>query len=58
MFSDASDRLPKKLLFGQVKGLRPPGRPRSSFNDVALKNIIVDTVFYHNSSVRSIITLL
>ena len=31
-----NDRLPKKLLFGQVKGLRPPGRPRSSFNDVAL----------------------
>ena len=29
-------RLPKKLLFGEVKGLRPPGRPRSSFNDVAL----------------------
>jgi len=28
--------LPKKLLFGEVKGLRPPGRPRSSFNDVAL----------------------
>ena len=24
------------LGFGQVKGLRPPGRPRSSFNDVAL----------------------
>ena len=25
-----------KLLFGQVKGLHLPGRPRSSFNDVAL----------------------
>ena len=23
------DRLPKKLLFGEVKGLRPPGLPRS-----------------------------
>ena len=32
------DRLPKKLLFGEVKGLRPPGRPRSSFNDVALRD--------------------
>ena len=30
------NRLPKKLLFGEVKGLRPPGCPRSSFNDVAL----------------------
>ena len=31
------DRLPKKLLFGQVKGLRPDlSRPRSSFDDVAL----------------------
>ena len=29
------DRLPKKLLFGQVKGSRPSGRPRLSFNDVA-----------------------
>ena len=29
-----NDRLPKKLLFGEVKGLRPPDRPRSSFNDV------------------------
>ncbi len=27
-----------KLLFGEVKGLRPPGRPRSSFNDVALRD--------------------
>jgi hypothetical protein len=26
------------LLFGEVKGLRPPGRPRSSFNDVTLRN--------------------
>jgi hypothetical protein len=26
----------KKLLFRQVKGLCPPGRPRSNFNDVAL----------------------
>ena len=25
--------MPKKLLFGQVKGRRPPGYPRSSFND-------------------------
>ncbi len=33
-----NDRLPKKLLFGQVKGLRPSGRPRSSFNDVALQH--------------------
>ncbi len=37
-FRVPSDRLPKKLLFGQVKGLRPPGRPRSSFNGVALQD--------------------
>ncbi len=36
VFRMPNDRLPKKLLFGQVKGIRPPGRPRSSFNDVAL----------------------
>ena len=35
-FRMPNDRLPKKLLFGEVKGLCPPGRPRSSFNDVAL----------------------
>ncbi len=34
-----NDRLPKKLLFGEVTGLRPPGRPRSSFNDVALRDV-------------------
>ena len=36
VFRMPNDRLPKKLLFGQVKRLCPPGRPRSSFNDVAL----------------------
>ncbi len=30
------NRLPKNLLFGQVKGLRSPGRPRSSLNVVTL----------------------
>ncbi len=35
VFRMPNDRLPKKLLFGQVKGVRPPGRLRSSFNDVA-----------------------
>ena len=30
-----NDRLPKKLLFDQVKGSRPSGRARLSFNDVA-----------------------
>ncbi len=30
-----NNRLPKKLLFGEVKGLCPCGCPRSSFNDVA-----------------------
>ena len=29
------DRLPKKLLFGQVEGSHPSGRPRLSFIDVA-----------------------
>lgn len=33
-------RMPKKLLFGQLKGLCPPGRPCSSFNDcVFVKNV-------------------
>ena len=36
VFRMPNDRLPKKLLFDQVKGLRPRGRPRSSFNDVAM----------------------
>ena len=39
VFRMPNNRLPKKLLFGEVKappGLRPPGRPRSSFNDDAL----------------------
>ena len=31
-----NNRLPKRLLFGEVKGLRPPGRPRSGFNDATL----------------------
>ena len=30
-----NDRLPKKLLFGQVKGCWPPGCPRSDFNGVS-----------------------
>ena len=34
-FRMPNDRLPKKLLFGQVKGTRPSGRPRLSYNDVA-----------------------
>jgi len=38
VFRMPNDRLPKKLLFGEVKGLRPPGRPTSSFNDVALRD--------------------
>jgi len=38
VFRMPNDRLPKKFLFGEVKGLRPPGRPRSSFNDVALRD--------------------
>jgi len=38
VFRMPNDRLPKKRLFGEVKGLCPPGRPRSSFNDVALRD--------------------
>ncbi len=34
--------LPKKLLFGEVKGLRPPGRPRSV--SMMLHYVIVNTV--------------
>ena len=36
VFRMPNDRMPNKLSFGRVKGPRPPGRPRSSFNDVAL----------------------
>ena len=36
VFRMPNDSLPEKLLFGQVEGHRPPERPRSSFNDVAL----------------------
>ena len=35
VFRMPDDRLPKKLLFGEVKGLRPPGCPRS-INNVML----------------------
>ena len=38
VFRMPNDRLPKKLLFGDVKGLRPPGSPRSSFNDVTSRD--------------------
>ncbi len=38
VFRMPNERLPKKLLFGRVKGPRPPGCPRSSFNDVALSD--------------------
>ena len=38
VFRMPNDRMPKKVLFGKVKGPRPPGRPRSSFNDVALRD--------------------
>ena len=41
MFANNRLAMPKQLLFGEVKGLRPPGcpkktRPRSSFNDFTL----------------------
>ena len=36
--SGHDDKLPEKLLFGQVKGRRPRGCPRSSFNDVAVRD--------------------
>ena len=32
------DRLPKKLLLGQAKGRCPPGCPRSSSSDVAVRD--------------------
>ena len=34
-FRMPNDRLPEKLLFGQVKGTRTSGRPRLIYNDVA-----------------------
>ena len=40
-FRMPDDKLPKKLFFGEVKGARRPGCPRSSFNDAVL---IVRTV--------------
>ena len=33
LFRMPNDRLPKKLLFGEVKGLRPPGPPRYGLID-------------------------
>ena len=39
-FRMPNDRLPKRLLFGQVKDRGPPGCPRSSFSDVAVHDII------------------
>jgi len=41
VFRMPDDRLPEKLLFGEVKGLRPPGRPRSSFNYVIVKTVVL-----------------
>ena len=38
VFRMPDNRLPDNLLFGEVKGLCPPGRPRSNFNDVALRH--------------------
>ena len=38
VFRMPNDRLSKKLLFGEVKGLCPPGRPTSCFNDVAMRD--------------------
>ncbi len=38
VFKLPNNRLPEKLLFGEVKTLCPPGRPRSNFNDVALRD--------------------
>ena len=37
VFKMPNNILPKQLLFAEVKGLRSPGCPRSSFNDVALR---------------------
>jgi len=37
-FRMPNDRLLKKLLVGEVRGLRPPGRPKSNFNDVVLRD--------------------
>ena len=42
VFRMPNDRLRKQLLFGEIKGLRPHGRPRSSFNDVAWRVKLVD----------------
>ena len=33
------NRLPKVMLFGQVKGSNPPGRPRKIWNDIVLSDL-------------------
>ncbi len=38
VFRMPNDRLLEEYLFGEVKGACPPGCPRSSFNDVALRD--------------------
>ena len=38
VFRMPNDELPKKLWFCEVKGLCPAGRPRSSFNDVGVRD--------------------
>ena len=38
VFRMPDDRLPQTLLFGEIRGLRPPGRPGYCFNEVALRD--------------------
>ena len=46
------DRVPKKLLFGQVNGSRPSGRPRLSYNDVAVI-VMNDAILGHTRVLRT-----
>ena len=55
VFRMPNNRPPKKLLFVEVKGLRPLGRPRSSFNNVALcdcQNCCIGRPYYRDAQDR------
>ena len=52
-----NDRLPEKVLFDEVKGLRPPGRPRSSLNDAAPSDCINSRINRAGGMLRAVILL-
>ena len=52
VFRMSNDRLPKKLLVGQVTGQRLRDYPRSSFNDVVLRDCHTSTSTDHSGMLR------